>query len=44
MVACHALIDHVLDFACAPADPWVAVDRLDVDRSLLLELIPKLAC
>ncbi|KAG0504551.1 hypothetical protein KC19_5G042100 [Ceratodon purpureus] len=44
MVACHVLIDYVLEFACAPADPWVAVDRLNVDSSMLLELIPKLAC
>ncbi|KAG0561098.1 hypothetical protein KC19_9G036900 [Ceratodon purpureus] len=43
MVACHVLIDHVLEFACAPADPWVVVDRLNVDSSLLLELIAKLA-
>ncbi|KAG0553531.1 hypothetical protein KC19_12G018200 [Ceratodon purpureus] len=44
VVACHVFIDHVLEFASAPADPWVAVDRMNVDSSLLLELIPKLAC
>ena len=44
MVACHVLIDHVVEFACAPADPWVAVDRLKVDRKEMLELMPRLAC
>ena len=44
IVACHVIVDHVVEFASAPADPWVAVDRLNVNRSLLLELIPKLAC
>ena len=44
LVASHVLIDHVLDFVCAPADPWTTVDRLHIDRKDLLGLIPKLAC
>ncbi|KAG0596638.1 hypothetical protein M758_UG271800 [Ceratodon purpureus] len=44
IVAQHVLIDHVLDFACEPADWWLTMDRLHIDRQVLLELIPRLAC
>ena len=44
LVASHVLIEHVLDFVCAPADPWTCIDRLHMDRKDLLGLIPKLAC
>jgi len=39
----HALLDFIMEFCCESQLEWVRFDRLHVDRSALLGLLPALA-